>query len=123
MDVAADDQPVVYPPADVFQELTTRRKRYTSTDLKKVSPAEKRIREALAEPTKMEFNEMPLQDAVTFIKDYHAIEIQLDTRALEDAGGVLESQADEAETTARLSATSGDELAAELERYLREHGT
>ena len=34
----------------------------------------------------------------------------------------LEAQADEAATSAALSATSGDELAAELERYLREHG-
>ncbi len=34
----------------------------------------------------------------------------------------LESQADQAATDAALSDTSGDELAAELERYLREHG-
>ena len=34
----------------------------------------------------------------------------------------LEAQADEAAASAELSATSGDELAAELERYLREHG-
>ncbi len=34
----------------------------------------------------------------------------------------LEAQAAEAEANAALSATSGDELAAELERYLREHG-
>jgi proteasome assembly chaperone (PAC2) family protein len=34
----------------------------------------------------------------------------------------LESQADQAASDAALSDTSGDELAAELERYLREHG-
>ena len=34
----------------------------------------------------------------------------------------LETQVDEAATTTALSDTSGDELAAELERYLREHG-
>jgi proteasome assembly chaperone (PAC2) family protein len=34
----------------------------------------------------------------------------------------LETQADQAATDAALSDTSGDELAAELERYLREHG-
>ncbi len=81
-----DDQPVVYPPADLWQELTERRKRYVSTDLKKVSPAEKKIQEALESPTRMEFTEMPLQDAVAYLKDYHDIEIQLDNRALEDAG-------------------------------------
>jgi proteasome assembly chaperone (PAC2) family protein len=34
----------------------------------------------------------------------------------------LEAQADEAAASQALSATSGDELAAELERFLREHG-
>ena len=34
----------------------------------------------------------------------------------------LEAQADDAAASAALSDTSGDELAAELERYLREHG-
>ncbi len=34
----------------------------------------------------------------------------------------LEAQADQDEASAQLSATSGDELAAELERYLRDHG-
>src|SRR5690606_26921030 len=81
-----DDQPVVYPPADEFQELTNRRKKYATTDLKKVSAAEQKIRDALQEPTRMDFIDTPLQDAVTFLKDYHSIEIQLDTRALEDMG-------------------------------------
>ena len=81
-----DDQPVVYPPADVWQELTIRRKKYAATDLKTVSPIEKKIREALKSPTRMEFVEMPLQDALSYLKDYHGIEIQLDNRALEDAG-------------------------------------
>ncbi len=81
-----DDQPVVYPPADEWQELTVRRKKYAATDLKTVSPIEKKIREALESPTRMEFVEMPLQDAISYLKDYHSIEIQLDTRALEDAG-------------------------------------
>ncbi len=81
-----DDQPVVYPPADEWLELTERRKRYTATDLKTVTPIEKKIREALQSTTKMEFTEMPLIDAVDYLKDYHDIEIQLDNRALEDAG-------------------------------------
>jgi proteasome assembly chaperone (PAC2) family protein len=34
----------------------------------------------------------------------------------------LEQQADEQDTTSRMAATSGDELAAELERFLREQG-
>lgn len=47
---------------------------------------EARIRAALDEPTKMEFIDTPLQDAIEWFKDYHKIEIQLDTRALEDVG-------------------------------------
>lgn len=48
--------------------------------------AEQRIREALRMSTRMEFIETPLQDAVDYLKDFHAIEIQLDQRALEDDG-------------------------------------
>jgi hypothetical protein len=81
-----DDQPIVYPPADEFQELSIRRKKYAATDLKKVSPAERKIRDALESPTQMEFTETPLQDAIGYLKDLHGIEIQLDTRAMEDAG-------------------------------------
>jgi hypothetical protein len=47
---------------------------------------EAKVREALEQPTKVEFTETPLQDAVDFLKDYHGIEIQLDHGALEDAG-------------------------------------
>ncbi len=48
--------------------------------------SETRVRAALRDPTRMEFTEMPLIDAMAFLKDYHGIEIQLDTRALEDIG-------------------------------------
>ena len=47
------------------------------------------IRDALVDPerpTKMEFTETPLQDAIDYLRDLHGIEIQLDTKALEDAG-------------------------------------
>ncbi len=81
-----DDQPVVYPDATVWEELTERRKKYTVTDLKTVGPAEKKIRKELEHETTMEFIETPLQDAVDYLKDLHQIEIQLDTKALEEAG-------------------------------------
>jgi hypothetical protein len=47
---------------------------------------EAKIREALDSATTMDFVEIPLQDAVDYIKDLHGIEIQLDGRALEEAG-------------------------------------
>lgn len=81
-----DDEPIIYPSAPVWEELTQRRKKYASVDLKKVGPAEERISKALDETTSMEFVETPLSDVVDYLKDLHKIEIQLDTRALEDAG-------------------------------------
>ena len=50
------------------------------------SPAEKKIEEALKQPTQIEFVETPLKDVVDYLKDLHKIEIQLDTAALKEAG-------------------------------------
>jgi hypothetical protein len=44
------------------------------------------IRKALTMPTNMEFIETPLQEAVDYFKDFHHIEIQLDSKSLEAAG-------------------------------------
>ncbi len=82
-----DDPPIVYPDAEVWQQLTARRKeRYESMDLAKQGPAEKKITAALKSPTQLEFIETPLQDVIDYLKDYHGIEIQLDTKALNDVG-------------------------------------
>ena len=47
---------------------------------------EAKILAALAEPTAVDFIENPLSDAIDFLKQKHEIEIQLDTKALTDAG-------------------------------------
>lgn len=44
------------------------------------------IRAALETPTVVEFVELPLSDAVDYLRDYHKIEIQLDKKALDDVG-------------------------------------
>lgn len=49
------------------------------------TPSEEKILAALAEQTKMQFVESPLQTAVDYLKSLHKIEIQLDVKALEDA--------------------------------------
>jgi hypothetical protein len=49
------------------------------------SPTEK-IKNALQSPTQMEFVETPLCDVIDYLKDHHKIEIQLDTRALNEMG-------------------------------------
>lgn len=48
--------------------------------------SEAKVRHALNEPTNMDFTETPLSDVVHYLADLHFIKIQLDTRALEDAG-------------------------------------
>ena len=40
----------------------------------------------MASPTQIDFIETPLQDVIDFFKDYHGIEIQIDTKALNDCG-------------------------------------
>jgi hypothetical protein len=83
-----DDQPIVYPPADLWQEMTMRRKHWkehASVDLNDTDGNTAKIRKALDEKTKIDFTDQPLQDVVTYLHDLHGIEIQLDLKALEDA--------------------------------------
>jgi hypothetical protein len=53
-------------------------------------PGEAKIRLELKNPTTMDFTETPLQDAVDYLKELHNIEIQLDVKALGDAGIVAD---------------------------------
>ena len=50
------------------------------------SASERKIAEALASPTTLEFIETSLEDVVDYLKDLHRIEIQLDKKALDDVG-------------------------------------
>ena len=62
-----DEPPIVYPDAEVWQQLTARRKeKYSSMDLAKKGTAEKKIDEALKSPTELEFVETPLQDVIEY---------------------------------------------------------
>ncbi len=45
-----------------------------------------RIEKALASPTEMNFTDSPLTDVVLYLKDMHGIQIQLDGRAMSEAG-------------------------------------
>ncbi len=82
-----DEPPIVYPSAEVWQRLTARRaEEYESMSLARQGTAEKEITEALKSDTLVDFIEMPLGDVMDFLKDRHDIEIQLDTKALEDVG-------------------------------------
>jgi len=49
------------------------------------SGAEKKIREALAKPTRIEFNETQFKDAVQYLADTHEINIEVDWLRIQDA--------------------------------------
>lgn len=81
-----DEPPIVYPPAEVWEALTINRKKWASVDLKKFSPIEDRIYEALDENTEVDFQDQPLTDVVLYLKDLHNIQIVVDDVALNDEG-------------------------------------
>lgn len=80
------DPPIVYPSAEVWEELTLRRQRYASVDLQESGEAEKKILDQLKEPTRMDFEETPLDEVTEFLREFHGIEIALDTKALDEVG-------------------------------------
>ena len=48
--------------------------------------AERKIRDALRQPTQLEFVNTPLKNVIDYLKDQHHIEIQFDSAALKEAG-------------------------------------
>ena len=91
----ADEPPILYPPAEVWQALTERRAIWKSVDLKldPNSPKGKRelkILRELDQPTKMEYVEIPLRDAIASLAEQHEIPIRLDEARLTDEGVQLE---------------------------------
>ena len=51
----------------------------------RADPREASIRAALDQNTDVNFIEVPLSDVIDYLKEFHGIEIQLDSRALDDA--------------------------------------
>jgi hypothetical protein len=51
-----------------------------------IGAAEVRINQELDSSTQLEFFDAPLSDVVGFLKDFHAIQIQIDQEALKDVG-------------------------------------
>ena len=82
----SDEPPILYPAPEVWQMLTERRRKYKVADLSKSSPAEAKIAAALLDKTDIDFTEQPLSDVIEYLKTRHEIEIQLDSKALADAG-------------------------------------
>ncbi|HEY0983203.1 hypothetical protein [Schlesneria sp.] len=80
-----DEPPIRFPNAEVWKALTERRRKWAQVDLKKDSPREQRIQEALKESTEVSFTDQPLKDALDYLEELHGIEIIIDDAALADA--------------------------------------
>ena len=87
-----DEPPIRFPPAEVWKTLSERRRKWATVDLKKDSPNEQRIQTALLEPTEVAFNDIPLEEALNYLKDLHSIEILLDKVALQADGIATDTQ-------------------------------
>jgi hypothetical protein len=96
VDVAAipmpDEPPILYPSASRWAELTKKREKYKSVDLANPGSNEKKIYDSLDKPVEnLDFSETPLRDVIAQIQDSQGIPVQIDAKALEDAGLDLEA--------------------------------
>lgn len=80
-----DQQPILFPDPEAWQLLSDRRKRH-AVDVKPRGANELRIGEALDEKTEADFVDQPLSAVIDYFKQLHGIEIQLDNKALAEAG-------------------------------------
>src|SRR5260221_10130619 len=85
-----DEPPILYPAPEVWKALTERRQKWASVDLVRYNKTEEKIRRALSQPTTVEFLDLPLEDAITFLKEYHNINIYVDKPTLTDEGVALD---------------------------------
>jgi hypothetical protein len=85
-----DEPPLLYPAPEVWKALTERRQKWASVDLVRYNPTEEKIRRTLSKPTTVEFLDLPLEDCITFLKEYHNINIWLDKPTLTDEGVALD---------------------------------
>ena len=81
-----DEPPVVYPPAEVWQALTERRKKWKSVDLVRDNKIEEEIRQRLDDPSTVKFIDTPFIDCLKFLADEHKINIVPQKKVLEDDG-------------------------------------
>ena len=82
--VESDDPPVKYSSAAHWQDLTERRKKWREASTYQPTPGEAKIREALLQECSIDFQNIPIEDALDYLKTKHGIEIQLDQQALSD---------------------------------------
>ncbi len=89
-----DVPPIIYPDAEVWQELTTRRERWKSVDVSARSKAEERIQAALRETLKtpLDYEAEPLNIVLEAIALEYNIPIVFDKAALDEVAISAESE-------------------------------
>ncbi len=85
-----DEPPIVYPAPEVWKSLTERRKKWASVDLLRWNPTEEKIRRAYDKPTNVEWQDLALEDCITFLAEFHGINIILDKTKLTEEGVALD---------------------------------
>ncbi|MGE5192841.1 MAG: hypothetical protein ACM3U2_10085 [Deltaproteobacteria bacterium] len=85
-----DEPPLLYPAPEVWKALTERRQKWASVDLVRYNPTEEKMRRSLSKPTTVDFIDLPLEDCITFLKEYHNINIWVDKATLADEGVALD---------------------------------
>ncbi|MGE3779730.1 MAG: hypothetical protein AB7F89_21255, partial [Pirellulaceae bacterium] len=82
-----DEPPIVYPAADVWEQITMSRKQYKAVDLAgRPGSPEMKIQEALEKQEKFEYLDTPLLQVAEDISSRVGITVVLDRKGLEDAG-------------------------------------
>jgi hypothetical protein len=85
-----DEPPILFPAPEVWRAITERRKKWASVDLSRSNKTEEMLRQSLGRPTTVEFLDIPLEDCITFLKEYHNINIYIDKPTLLDGGVALD---------------------------------
>jgi hypothetical protein len=80
-----DQLPIVYPPAQQWQDITLQREKYQAANLQEESGAEQRILSELNKNTSVDVVEMPLKDVMLYLSEMHNIPIVLSRKKLEEA--------------------------------------
>ena len=82
-----DEPPIRWPTAQEWFLLTEKRKKWDNVDLKRYSPSEQAIQDALDKTEgQMEFLDIPLKEALEFLGTLYGITIIIDEVALTDEG-------------------------------------
>ena len=82
-----DEPPIRWPDAGLWRELSVRRQKWASVDLKQDSPAAQKILAALDHPIEtMNFVDDPMTTVLEFIEQVHGFQIELDKPALAEEG-------------------------------------